>query len=82
MYYGCETCGQRYFTEHDALDCEKRHAEEKAKREEMDKQRNERLKEIESDWNKLVEKVSQYRNDYNAIPQIWNQNMSLFRWLW
>ena len=68
MYYGCETYGQRYFTEHDALDCEKRHAEEKAKREEMDKQRTERVDEIKDIISTLKDKIDNFKNDYGFYP--------------
>ena len=34
MLYCCETCGKKFTTEEEALNCERTHAEEKAKKEE------------------------------------------------
>ena len=48
MLYCCETCGKRYSTEEQALDCEKVHAEEKAKKEALLKTREDRAKEVNS----------------------------------
>ena len=44
MLYCCETCGKKFTTEEQALDCERVHAEEKAKREELSKAREDRGK--------------------------------------
>lgn len=68
MLYCCEVCKTTYNTEHDALDCEKRHAEEKAKREELDKQRNERVDEIKDIISTLKSKVDDFKNDYGFYP--------------
>ena len=48
MLYCCETCGKRYSTEEQALDCERVHAEKKAKREKLSKAREDRVKEVNS----------------------------------
>ena len=44
MLYCCETCGKKFTTEEQALDCEQIHAEEKAKKEELSKGREDRVK--------------------------------------
>lgn len=68
MLYCCEVCKTTYNTEYDALDCEKRHAEEKAKREELDRQRNERVDEIKDIISTLKSKVEDFKNDYGFYP--------------
>lgn len=68
MLYCCEECGKKYSTEEDAITCEKKHAEEKAKREEVAKERDKRFKEIESDYKTLNDKVLQYHKDYGEYP--------------
>lgn len=68
MLYCCEVCKATYNTEYDALDCEKRHAEEKAKREELDRQRNERVDEIKDIISTLKSKVDDFKNDYGFYP--------------
>ena len=86
MLYCCEVCKATYNTEHDALDCEKRHAEEKAKREELNKQRDERVDEIKSDYKALHEKVEKYRKDYGTYPRVRNSNTDIiediFKFWW
>ena len=39
MLYCCETCGKRYSTEEQALECERVHKEEKARQEELAKEK-------------------------------------------
>lgn len=70
MLYCCETCGKRYSTEEQALDCERVHAEEKAKREELSKAREDRTKEIREDYKALSEKCEQYFKDYGIYPNL------------
>ena len=65
MLYCCETCGKRYSTEEEALDCERVHAEEKAKREELAKKEEERIKEIETAYEHLMDLARKYNEDYH-----------------
>ena len=68
--YRCETCGKRYSTEEEALDCEKVHAEEKAKREELSKARDDRAKEINSLFKTFYDAYKSFYNDYGTYPLI------------
>lgn len=70
MLYCCETCGKRYSTEEEALDCEKVHAEEKAKREQLSKVKEDRINEIKEDYKALNEKCEQYFKDYGIYPNL------------
>ena len=70
MLYCCETCGKRYSTEEEALDCEKVHAEEKAKREELVKARDERVKEVDSLFKTFYDAYKSFYNDYGVFPEI------------
>lgn len=72
MLYCCETCGKKFTREEDALDCEKTHKEEKARREELTKQKNEKFKELQNDYKTLNEKYLQYIKDYGEYPRIHN----------
>ena len=70
MLYCCETCGKRYSTEEEALDCEKVHAEEKAKREELSKAREDRAKEVDSLFKTFYDAYKSFYNDYGTYPLI------------
>ena len=70
MLYCCETCGKRYSTEEQALDCERVHAEEKAKREELSKARDDRAKEVDSLFNTCYDAYKSFYNDYGVFPDI------------
>lgn len=72
MLYCCETCGKKFTTEEDALACEKVHADEKAKREELAKVKEDRAKEIREDYKALNERYNQYFKDYGEYPRIHN----------
>lgn len=63
MLYCCETCGKKFTTEEQALDCERVHAEEKAKKEELSKAREDRVKEVNSLF-------KTFYNDYGVFPEI------------
>ena len=70
MLYCCETCGKRYSTEKEALDCERVHAEEKAKREELVKAREDRAKEVNSLFKTFYDSYKSFYNDYGVFPEI------------
>ena len=70
MLYCCETCGKRYSTEEQALDCEKVHAEEKAKQEELLKARDDREKEVNSLFKTFYDAYKSFYNDYGTYPEI------------
>ena len=70
MLYCCETCGKRYSTEEQALDCEKVHAEEKAKKEELTKARDDRAKEVDSLFKTFYNAYKSFYNDYGVSPEI------------
>ena len=70
MLYCCETCGKRYSTEEQALECERVHAEEKAKKEELVKARDERAKEVDSLFKTFYNAYKSFYNDYGVFPEI------------
>ena len=70
MLYCCETCGKRYSTEEEALDCERVHAEEKAKKEELLKARDDRVKEVNSLFKTFYDAYKSFYNDYGTYPLI------------
>ena len=70
MLYCCETCGKRYSTEEQALDCERVHAEEKAKREELSRAREDREKEVSSLFKTFYDAYKSFYNDYGTYPLI------------
>ena len=70
MLYCCETCGKKYSTEEEALDCERVHAEEKAKREEIVKAREGRAKDVDSLFNTFYDAYKSFYNDYGVFPEI------------
>lgn len=70
MLYCCENCGKKYSTEEEAVNCEKAHAQEKAKQEELTKIREDRVKEIRDDYKALNGKYEQYFKDYGIYPNI------------
>ena len=70
MLYCCETCGKKFTTEEQALDCERVHAEEKAKREQLSKAKEDRINEIKEDYKALNEKCEQYFKDYGIYPNL------------
>ena len=70
MLYCCETCGKRYSTEEEALDCERVHAEGKAKKEELLKTREDRAKEVDSLFKTFYDAYRSFYNDYGVFPEI------------
>ena len=70
MLYCCETCGKRYSTEEQALDCERVHAEEKAKKEELSKARENREKEVNGYFKAFYDAYKKFYNDYGVFPEI------------
>ena len=70
MLYCCETCGKKFTTEEEALDCERVHAEEKAKREELSKAREDRAKEVDSLFKTFYDAYKSFYNDYGTFPKL------------
>ena len=70
MLYCCETCGKKFTTEEQALDCEKLHAEEKAKREQLSKAKLDRAKEVDSLFKTFYDAYKSLYNDYGVFPEI------------
>ena len=70
MLYCCETCGKRYSTEEEALDCEKIHAEEKAKRKQLSKAKSDREKEVDGIFKTFYDAYKSFYNDYGVFPEI------------
>ena len=70
MLYCCENCGKRYSTEEQALNCEKAHAEEKTKKEELSKAREDRAKEVDSLFKTFYNAYKSFYNDYGVFPEI------------
>lgn len=70
MLYCCETCGKRYSTEEEALDCERVHAEEKAKREQLSKAKSDREKEVDGLFKTFYDAYKSFYNDYGVFPEI------------
>ena len=70
MLYCCENCGKRYSTEEQALNCERVHAEEKAKREQLSKAKLDREKEVNSLFKTFYDAYKSFYNDYGTYPEI------------
>ena len=70
MLYCCETCGKRYSTEEEALNCEKVHAEERAKREQLSKVKSDREKEVDGLFKTFYDAYKSFYNDYGTFPEI------------
>ena len=70
MLYCCETCGKRYSTDEEALDCEKAHEEEKVKREQLSKAKSDRKKEVDSLFKTFYDSYKSFYNDYGVFPEI------------
>ena len=64
MLYCCETCGKKFTTEEQALDCEKVHAEEHSKA------REDRVKEVDSLFKTFYDAYKSFYNDYGTYPEI------------
>ena len=70
MLYCCENCGKKYSTEEEALNCEKAHAEEKARREQLSKVKSDREKEVDGLFKTFYEAYKSFYNDYGTYPLI------------
>lgn len=70
MLYCCETCGKKFTMEEQALDCERVHAEEKAKREKLSKAREDRVKDIDSLFKTFYDAYKSFYRDYGTYPLI------------
>ena len=66
----CDVCGKDFPTPEEALACEKRHTEEKTRKEALEKAREDRVKEIREDYKALNEKCEQYFKDYGIYPNL------------
>lgn len=85
MLYCCEVCGKKFNAEESALGCERVHAEEKAKRDRLVRQKEDRAKEISNDYKALVEKRKQYFKDYGEYPRIdisSIKHLNSIDWIW
>lgn len=70
MLYCCEVCGKKHTTEEKALECERLHEEEKARREELVKEKENSEKEISKLWDELMVKIAEHRKTYCAFPTV------------
>lgn len=70
MLYCCETCGKRYNTDEEALNCERVHAEEKARREQLSKAKSDREKEVDGLFKTFYDAYKSFYNDYGVFPEI------------
>ena len=70
MLYCCETCGKKFTTEEEALNCEKVHAEEKAKREQLSKAKLDREKEVNSLFKTFYDAYKSFYNDYGIFLKL------------
>lgn len=70
MLYCCGECGKTYRTEEEALDCERFHAEEKAKREQLSKAKSDREKEVDGLFKTFYDAYKSFYNDYGVFPEI------------
>ena len=70
MLYCCETCGKKFTTEEQALDCERVHAEKKAKKEERSNAREDRVKEVDRLFKTFCDAYKSFYNDYGTYPLI------------
>ena len=70
MLYCCESCGKKYSTEEEALDCEKVHEEEKAKREQLSRAKSNREKEVDGLFKTFYDAYKSFYNDYGVFPDI------------
>ena len=66
----CDVCGKDFPTPEEALACEKRHAEEKARKEALAKTREDRLNELNNDIKAFEKKYNKFCDDYNEYPSI------------
>ena len=64
MLYCCETCGKKYNTEEQALKCERVHEEEKARQEELAKEKETRIEDIKEEIKILESKIEKFHKDY------------------
>ena len=66
----CDVCGKDFPTPEEALACEKRHEEEKAKREQLSKARSYRKKEVDGLFKTFYDAYKSFYNDYGTFPDI------------
>lgn len=70
MLYCCETCGKKFTTEEQALDCERVHAEEKVRKEKLLKAREDREKEVNSLFKTFYDAYKSFYRDYGTFPDV------------
>lgn len=68
MLYCCEVCGKKHTSEEKALECERLHEEEKARREELVKEKESRTDTINELFSTLEKQINDYKNDYGEYP--------------
>lgn len=66
----CEVCGKNFPTPEEALACEKRHEEEKVKREQLSKAKSDREKEVDGLFKTFYDAYKSFYNDYGTFPEI------------
>lgn len=70
MLYCCEVCGKKHTSEEKALECERVHAEEKIRREELTKEKEIRVKDIEKSIKTLESDIEKFYKDYGTYPNV------------
>lgn len=70
MLYCCEVCEKKHTSEEQALECERVHREEKARQEELAKEKEVRIKELNELTETLKVKVEKFRDDYGKYPKL------------
>ena len=70
MLYCCETCGKKFTAEKEALNCERVHVEEKAKKEKLLKAEDDREKEVDSLFKTFYDAYKSFYNDYGVFPDV------------
>lgn len=64
MKYICEDCSKIFDTEKNALDCEKKHKEEKIRQAKLAEQKQARTDTIKADFEKLLADIKEFEKDY------------------
>lgn len=80
MKYYCEVCGKTFESEDKCLDCEKRHQEEKARREKLRQEKDERWAEVQEAYKKAKELHNQFDKDYADIHNSYWMKVPHFLW--
>lgn len=70
MLYCCEVCGKKHTTEEQALECEKAHREEQARKEELAKEKTERAKAVSDKFDEFLAEKKKFEDDYGETLMI------------